>query len=327
MKMKTAQIDPAVYEAAHQSAIFVDRSDLGMLKISGENRLDLIHRMSTQDIKNLRPGEGAATILTTDIGRMIDRLILYAASESVYALTGENHGDAIARYLMRFVFFNDDFQLQDISSETTIIGVYGPRAEHMLGEKFGSPDTAIPLHHWREAKIGNITAYLHKTDPINGSGYFVMCEAVEGENLREILLTTGILKANEAAFDLLRIEAGLPRFGHEITTDYIPLEAGLWDDVSFTKGCYTGQEIIARMESRGQLAKQLVRLASNSALAEGEIINASGKQVGSITSAAGIGGGTLALGYVKSSTLGDNSPLSAGDRALEIVNNESEIQI
>jgi len=325
--MKTAQIDPEVYEAAHQSAIFVDRSDLGMLKISGENRLDLIHRMSTQDVKNLKPGEGTATILTTDIGRMIDRLILYAASESVYALTGENHGDAIARYLMRFVFFNDDFQLQDIGSETAIFGIYGPRAEHILGEKVGFPDIAIPLHHWREAKIGDITAYLHKTDPINGSGYFVMCEEVERENLRETLLTTGILNADEAAFDLLRIEAGQPRFGHEITTDYIPLEAGLWDDVSFTKGCYTGQEIIARMESRGQLAKQLVRLASNSALAEGEAINASGKQVGSVTSAAESEGRTLALGYVKSSTLGDTSPLFAGDRALEIVNNESEIQI
>jgi folate-binding protein YgfZ len=327
MKMKTAKIEQAVYEAAHQSAIFVDRSNLGMLKISGESRLELIHRMSTQDVKNLKSGEGAATILTTDIGRMIDRLILYAANDSVYALTGENHSDAIARYLMRFVFFNDDFQLQDISSETTIFGVYGPWAEHILGEEAGFPEVTIPLHHWREAEIGDITAYLHKTDPINGSGYFVMCEGTHGEKLREILLTSGILNADETTFDLLRIEAGQPRFGHEITTDYIPLEAGLWDDVSFKKGCYTGQEIIARLESRGRLAKQLVCLASDSAIVEGEIISASGKQAGSITSAARVAGGTLALGYVKSSILGDNSPLFVGDRALEIVHTESEFQI
>lgn len=317
-----AQIDPSVYEAAHQSAILVNRSDLGMLKITGDTRLDLIHRMSTQDVKNLRSGEGAATILTTDVGRMIDRLVLYAAGDSVYALTGENHSDAIARFLMRFVFFNDDFQLEDISSKTTIFGVYGPRAEHILGEEAGFPEVGMPLHHWREAEIAGVTAYLHRTDPINDAGYFVMCETPHREALGDALLAAGLVTADEPAFDFLRIEAGQPRFGHEITQEYIPLEAGLWDDVSFTKGCYTGQEIIARMESRGQLAKKLVRLTSNSVLDEGAEISAAGKRVGSITSAATAEGGTLAMGYVKSSTLIDNSPLSAGNQSLEIVKDQ-----
>ena len=325
--MKTAQIDPKVYEAAHQSAVLVDRSDLGMLKITGQTRLDLIHRMSTQDVKNLKAGEGAATLLTTDIGRMIDRLILYAANEAVYVLTGENHNEAIARYLMRFVFFNDDFQLQDISSKTSIFGVYGPWATHILGEEVGFPDVAMPLHHWREAEIAGLTAYLHRTDPINSAGFFVMCESTAGEALKDALLASGLVYADEAAFDFLRIEAGQPRFGHEITGDYIPLEAGLWDDVSFNKGCYTGQEIIARMESRGQLAKQLVRLTSNSTINQGEEVNAAGKRVGSITSVASTAGGTIALGYVKTAALEDNSALFAGDRALELVQDQREINV
>ncbi len=79
--MKT-QIDPSVYEAAQQTAVLVDRSDLGMLKITGKTRLDLIHRMSTQAVNGLRSGEGRATVLTTDIGRIIDRLILYASSDT-----------------------------------------------------------------------------------------------------------------------------------------------------------------------------------------------------------------------------------------------------
>ena len=112
--MKT-QIDPSVYKAAHQTAVIVDRSDLGMLKITGETRLDLIHRMSTQAVNGLQSGEGTATIMTTDIGRIIDRLILYVGSDTVYALTGENNGDDIARYLMRYVFFNDDFQIHQVS--------------------------------------------------------------------------------------------------------------------------------------------------------------------------------------------------------------------
>jgi folate-binding protein YgfZ len=323
----TTQIDPAVYEAAHQSAILVDRSDLGMLKIQGESRLDLIHRMSTQHVQSLQPGEGAATILTTDIGRMIDRLILYAARDTVYTLTGENDGDNIARYLMRFVFFNDDFRLEDISPKTTIFGIYGPWSSHVLGEEVGFPEVDFPLHHWREAEIAGVPAYLHRTDPLNGSGYFVMCETAHGEALASALRDAGLVMADEPAFDLLRIEAGQPRFGREITPDYIPLEAGLWDDVSFNKGCYTGQEIIARMESRGKLAKQLVRLTSSSSLEAGQTIHAGSKRVGEITSAASMENGSLALGYVKSAALADGVQLMVAGQPLAVATSSKEERV
>ena len=128
MTTLTAETLAAAYEAAHKQAILVDRGDLGLLKFSGATRLDLLHRMSTQAVKGLGDGEGAATILTSDIGRMIDRLILYAGSDDVYALTGEENAPNIARYLLRFVFFNDDFRLQDLTAEKAIWGIYGKAA-------------------------------------------------------------------------------------------------------------------------------------------------------------------------------------------------------
>ena len=312
------QIDPSVYKAAHQTAVLVDRSDLGMLKISGETRLDLIHRMSTQAVNGLQSGEGAATILTTDIGRIIDRLILYVGSDTVYALTGENNSDNIAQYLMRFVFFKDDFHIQDISSQTAIFAVYGPQAIHFLGEQAGLPEVNFPLHHWREAEIGGVAAYLHRTDPINGYGFFIMCEAAESDALWQFLNETSLVTADEAAFDLLRIEAGLPRFGREMTQDYIPLETGLWDDVSFNKGCYTGQEIIARMESRGKLAKRLVELQPTVAVEPGSPVLAGGKVVGSITSAAVGPNGPVALAYVKTAVLESDADLTVGETAVSL---------
>jgi aminomethyltransferase len=315
--MKT-QIDLSVYDAAHQTAVLVDRSDLGMLKISGETRLDLIHRMSTQAVNGLQSGEGAATILTTDIGRIIDRLILYVGSDTVYALTGENNGDNIARYLMRFVFFNDDFQIQDISSVTAIFAVYGPQAVHILGEQVGFPEVNIPMHHWREAEIGGTTAYLHRTDPINGNGFFIMCETAEKSTLLQFLGQTSLVDADEPAFDLLRIEAGLPRFGREMTQEYIPLETGLWDDVSFNKGCYTGQEIIARMESRGKLAKRLVELNPDGVVAPGSGVMANGKTVGTVTSAAVGPNGPVALAYVKTAALDNGAKLIIEETAVSL---------
>lgn len=312
------KVDLAGVQAAHESAVMVDRSTLGMLHVTGKTRLDLIDRMSTQSVKRLKSGEGAATVMTTDIGRMIDRLILYATSESVYILTGENHAGRLAPYLMRHVFFNDEFQLQDLTAETAIFGVYGPQAAEKLAAA-GFPEVDLPLHHWRQATINGLTAYLHRTDPIAGDGYFVSGQAADKEALQQLLSEAGITSIDEAAFDYLRIEAGLPRFGHEITLDYIPLEANLWPDVSFNKGCYTGQEIIARMESRGRLAKRLVQLRAAAPLEVGTPIMANGRQVGSITSAAVGPEGTVALGFVKTGILEtEETMLTAGDIPLSL---------
>ena len=138
------------------------------------------------------------------------------------------------------------------------------------------------------------------------------------EKLWAHLLATGLVAANEAEFELLRIESGRPRFGRELSLDYIPLETGLWDDISFNKGCYIGQEIIARMESRGKLAKQLVTLTADSELAVGAEIMADGRKVGSVTSAAVGPDGSVALGYVKTKAL-ESENLAVGETAVTVV--------
>ena len=315
--MTTSQIDPNIFRAARETAVLTDRSDLGVLIFSGETRFDLLNRMSTQKVLTMPTGEGTATILTTDIGRIIDRLILYATDNKVYALTSENNSDNIARYLMRFVFFQDDFHIQDVSSDTVIFGVYGPQARQKVVEA-GFPDEELPLHHWRQVKFGEITAYLHRTDPIHGDGYFVMGEEKDRAALWQRLLDAGLVVANADAFNYLRIEAGLPRYGQELTSDYIPLEANLWDDVSFSKGCYIGQEIIARMESRGRLAKKLVQLTADGPLETGSNLQANGKNAGTVTSTAVGPHGTIGLGYVKTAVLDSESELMAGETAVHV---------
>jgi aminomethyltransferase len=218
---------------------------------------------------------------------------------------------------MRFVFFQDDFHIQDISNDTVIFGVYGPQARQKVIQA-GFSDEELPLHHWRQTKFGEVTAYLHRTDPIHGGGYFILGEEKDREMLWQRLLDTGLTEADTAAFDYLRIEAGLPRFGHELTGDYIPLEANLWPDVSFNKGCYIGQEIIARMESRGKLAKKLVQLQADGPLEVGSTLHAGGKNAGTVTSTAVGPNGTIGLGYVKTAVLDSGSELRVGDTAVHV---------
>jgi aminomethyltransferase len=316
--MSQTIIDREVYRAARETAVLTDRSDLGVLHIKGKTRLDLVNRMSTQKVDSLQSGEGAATVLTSDIGRIIDRLHLYATSDALYALTSENNGEKIQQYLQRFVFFNDDFHMQNISQETFVFGVYGPQAGPYLAAA-GLPEATFPLHHWRPATINGADLYLHRTDPIHGDGYFVMGEGKDQEMAWSHLLAAGLMVADAAVYELLRIEAGHPRLEQEMTLDYIPLEANMWADVSFNKGCYTGQEIIARMESRGRLAKRLVRLRSEAPIASNAEIMAEGKKAGTVTSVATGPEGHAALGYVKTAVLEAGSPLTVGGARLSVV--------
>ncbi len=291
---------------------FIDRSELGMLKLTGETRIDLLHRMSTQDLRNMQSGEGRATVLTTDIGRIIDRLIVYTSSDTAYALTGANNADNIARYLMRFVFFNDDFHLEDVSAQTAIFGVYGTGASDKLSAWV---DETLPLHHWRQVTVNGVTLYIHRTDPVAGDGFFVMGNAADKAQIALLLKSVGIVAGTQEQFDFLRVKEGQPIFGRELTNDYIPLETGLWDDVSFSKGCYIGQEIIARMESRGKLAKQLLQFKLDAPLDDVTEILSNGKSVGNLTSVATFGDETVALGYLKTRAL--DAQLTAGEIGLE----------
>ncbi len=292
----------------------------GVLHISGASRLDLIDRMSTQKVKTLPPGGGAATIFTTDIGRIIDRVLLYADETAVTALTGEGYGAALAGYLRSHVFFGDDFHLEERTADTAVLAVYGAPAVSAL-QNAGLPAAAdLPRHHWRRGDLAGTAVTLHRTDPIGGDGWLMLLPAEQVDAAAAALAAAGIEPIDAAAYDRLRIAAGQPRFGYDLTRDYIPLEAGLWEDVSFNKGCYIGQEIIARMESRGKLAKQLVRLEGAAPLAAGQTLEAAGKPVGTITSAAG----PLALGYVRTTVLAAGDPILAGGIPVTVIDRPAE---
>lgn len=301
--MNTGTTDHEGYVKAHETAVFFEQRSFGLARLTGQTRLDLLHRMSTQDLRGLQAGEGRATVLTTEIGRIIDRLIVFAGEEDTIILTGQDNVDAIARYLLRFVFFNDDFQITPLTDKA-IMGVYGANATAIL-ETAGLLTGQLPLYGWQHQ--------LYRVDPVAGDGYIILCPPAELPLLSEKLAAAGASLIDNTLFEYLRIESGQPRFGRELTNAYIPLETGLWDDVSFSKGCYIGQEIIARMESRGKLAKQLVKLIGDDSLIVGSELSVHGKKVGVVTSAQSGAAGHLALGYVKTAVLESEETVVTAD--------------
>ena len=287
---------------------------LGIIEIKGTSRLDLIDRMSTQKVKDLKSEMGAATIFTTDIGRIIDRVCLYAAEEQVIAVTGANNGENMIRYLMRYVFFNDDFHMRDLSQSYTAVSLYGATAAPLLQQLFQLDLKDLSLHHWRTAALGETPITIHRTDPLGGDGFLILVPRDHHAVLTAALNQSGAGEMTREMFGYLRVVEGLPLLGFEMTGDYIPLETGLWDDVSFNKGCYIGQEIIARMDSRGKISKKLVRLQAGEGVERGAIITAAGRKAGTVTSI--IEG--QALGYVKSAVLDKSAELMAGDIPLTL---------
>ena len=288
------------YAAAQTGCVVYNASARGRLKLTGKTRLDLLHRMSTNDLNSLTVGQGAATVFTTPIARIIDRTIVYVRADDLIMVTSRGNQAHMLGWLRKHIFFNDDVQVVDQTETSGMLSLYGKTADQLLAQITGQNLSALPLYHWREGRAGDTDVLVARADPIAAGGFHLIADASTLAQVRQAALEAGATPIGEQAYQVLRVEAGQPEFGHELTDEYIPLEAGLWPDVSFTKGCYTGQEIIARMESRHQLARQLVGLLFEAEVAPGSTLRLEGSEVGRVTSVArSPDRGWIGLGYLK----------------------------
>lgn len=281
--------------------VWFDRSTAGgRLELTDQHRLDLVHRMSTNDLNSLKIGEGCATVFTTALARIIDRVIVYHRGETALMLSAQPQ--VVQNWLRRHIFWQDRVKIKDVSGDWAQIETYGPVSLEFATQI--SPEAAtLPLHHWRE-QDGIITA---RTYPLGGEGThgFIFLVPVPMLDTFKTRLSecTGLLPGDDHAYEVMRIGAGLPAAGHELSESYIPLEAGLWDSVSFRKGCYIGQEIIARMESRNRLAKTLIALQLDGDAPLGAKLLAPDGSEGILTSIAQREDGVrVGLGFIKPQT-------------------------
>ena len=310
--------DPAAeFVAAHQAAVVIRRGHEGRLRATGRDRLDLLHRMSTNDVNSLQPGQARETVLTTAIARIVDLLWVLNRGETVLCLTGPGRATAVRRWLAGYIFYNDQVKFEDASAQLGQLGLFGPRAA-VVAEALVPGAAALAENQFVEA--GEVLALRGR--PLAGGGYTLIAPAADLESLWDRALQAGAAPAGETAYQWLRLEAGVPAAGHELTADYIPLEANLWPAVSFTKGCYIGQEIIARMESRGKLARRLSGLRLAAPVAVGDTVRTSpaGPLAGAITSAAELPGyGPLALAFLKTAQADPGTRVLVGAVEGEVV--------
>jgi aminomethyltransferase len=248
---------PPDYLAALESAALYDEGSTGRIFMRGRDRADLLQRLSTADILRLRPGYGTRTVLTTPIGRIVDLLTVHAFEDALLLITSPGQGGAVWSHLKKNIFFQDQVSMEAAGRSYNQLALFGPRAAALLAELSGAGLEELPLFHTQTIELSGAAVIVARRPGFGGHGFTLYIPADQLEAVRAALLAAGAATLSEEAFDILRVEQGYGAFGRELSQEYIPLETGLLDAVSFTKGCYVGQEIIARMESRGRLAKQL----------------------------------------------------------------------
>lgn len=312
------------YQAAHEAAILVDRSDEGRIMLTEADRLAILHRISTNAVDALQSGEGCATVLITPIGRIIDRIVLHNVDDNTtLARTGSGRGAQVAAYLRKNVFFRDRMKVADQSEGFAQFALYGPQSGAVI-ETLLPGAGALALHHVAQGEFAGGPLYVVALDPPGVHAFGVIVPVEHGAALWDALLVQGeplgLVPSGLSVYDMLRIEAGLPDARGEITEDYIPLEVGLWSDVSFTKGCYTGQEIIARMESRGKLAKTLVGVTLPGPFDVGSPWTVDGRKQGTLTSTAALPDGNwIGLGVARPELASVGQPLEIAQDQVAVV--------
>ena len=308
------------YEAIHNNAVLMDRSHEGRFETTGRDRLEIIQRISTNDVGHMIVGEGRPTILTSPTGRIIDRLIAYNRGETALVTTEPGRGKAVHDFLQRQIFFNDEMRIRDLGASTKQFALHGPQAEAIV-QSFAPQAGKQSYLECIDAAIDGAEVIFLKRKPLVGSQWVVIVPNDKAVDVWQAVLSVGqqfgLQPAGSLTFNVLRIEAGRPSVGRELSTDFIPLEAGLWDEVSFSKGCYTGQEIIARMESRHKLAKTMVTLRLSEMVESPTPLQVDGKEIGTLTSSVVTPHGeAIGIGFVKVPVAEPGKELTVGDKSI-----------
>lgn len=302
------------YEAASQRAVCFRVDDGGRIRVMGPDARDFLHRMATNDIKALEVGQGARAALLNVNGRMVADFMAWRLGEDEYLLeTAAATHRELTDTLERFVIM-ERIDLEDASGELVRVTVWGPEALAVSAHAIGADAAPEANGLWLDPSDPRrrILA-VRRHAMVAWADLYV--PAAQENALIAALREAGAEDSTAEVLEVLRVEAGNPKWGAELTPDVIPLEANLEAEaVSLTKGCYPGQEIIARIHARGAPARRLVGIRFSDGIpAPGDAVESDGRAVGAITSAVvspALGG--LALAYLRKGAGAEGAAVQAG---------------
>jgi tRNA-modifying protein YgfZ len=311
--------DAAAIQAARHKVALADLSHWGRLKISGEERLRYLHNQSTNDFQQLKPGEGCDTVFVTSTARTIDLATAYVTEDDVLLLVSPNRRQQLLEWLDRYIFPMDRVELKDVSSEYATFNLIGPGSDSILQKLSDEMPIEQAYASHQELVLDGINVRVAVGNGLALPGYTLIVPAAKAAKLWQVLTEVGAIPMGTRVWEQLRIEQGRPACDRELTEDYNPLEAGLWQTISFNKGCYIGQETIARLNTYKGVKQQLWGIRLNAPVEPEAVVMVGEEKVGKLTSFTQTEQGPFGLAYIRTKAGGKGLNVQVGDTEGEVV--------
>jgi tRNA-modifying protein YgfZ len=285
--------DASEYAALRSGALVVDRSDRVRIRFGGPRASEILTGLVTNDVLSLHPGHGQYAAALTPKGKIAADVRIFADDDGLLTDTSprasQNWRDIVTKYVNPRVA-----PYRDVTAETRDIGIFGPKARHIVADATHADPVALgvlqPYAHIT-AEIAGGRMLIVRVAEIEAEGYEILAPAAAERTLRDKLLSLGAIAGSAQTWNVARVEAGRPEWGIDMNDSTIPQEANFdsLGAISYTKGCYTGQETVARVHFRGHVNRYLRRVHFVSASippTSAELVDDSGEVVGDVRSVA-----------------------------------------
>lgn len=311
--------DTEALKSSKEGVAICDRAHWGLLKLSDEDRLQFLHNQTTNDLKSLKSGQGCNTIFVTSTGRLIDLVNVYVTEDAVFLLVSPHRRQQLLDWMDRYLFPMDRVKIEDLSTSYAVFSLFGAESDSLLSsvglnEIIGQAENTHKILSLDDTEVrvavGNGLAL---------PGYTFIVPIDKATQVWSKLTTVGAVPMGNRAWDTLRIQQGRPAADTELTEDYNPLEAGLWKAISFTKGCYIGQETIARLNTYKGVKQRLWGIKLEAPAKPGTVVTLNDEKIGILTSYAETPDSPIGLAYIRTKAGEAGLKVQVGDTEGEVV--------
>ncbi|MGL5805754.1 MAG: YgfZ/GcvT domain-containing protein [Xenococcaceae cyanobacterium] len=307
--------DRIALQAASEGIALYDRSHWGIIKISGGDRLRYLHNQSTNDFQALKPGQGCETVFVNSTARTIDLTTAYVTEDAVLILVSPHRRQKLMEWLDRFIFPMDKVELTDVSTDYAVFNLIGKQSDRLLQEL--GMDAIIDRRINNHQAIDSLRLAVGNGLAI--PGYTFIVPVAESASIWSKLTAGGAIPLGDLLWEQLRIQQGRPTPDRELTEDYNPLEAGLWQTISFSKGCYIGQETIARLNTYKGVKQRLWGVKLDAPVEPNTTVTLENDKVGILTSYTDTENGSFGLAYIRTKAGGAGLKVKVGNASGELV--------
>jgi hypothetical protein len=295
--------------AAQSGVAICDRSHWGLLQITGEERLHYLHNQSTNNFNQLQPGQGCDTVFVTSTARTLDLATAYVTEDAVLVLVSPNRRQFLLQWLDRFIFPFDKVELKDISLENAIFTLIGEKSDSVLQSIGLETITGQKKSNHHLVTLDDLSLRIGVGSGLRLPGYTLIVPIESAALVWQKITNAGAIVMGDRVWEQLRIQQGRPKPEQELTEDYNPLEAGLWYTISFDKGCYIGQETIARLNTYQGVKQRLWGVKLDSCVNIGTPVTVDDTKIGVLTSYTETLEERIGLAYIRT---------KAGDAGLKV---------